>query len=89
MCGGCVIVRGGDGVLVQQHLQGLDVVDGMAEDGHLGDLLDGSCRGDGPLELLESVVDGLDPVALPGVATGDLDVLGRGDGVAVHRVDSH
>ena len=74
---------------IEHVLEVLDVLDCVAEDGDLGQLLDGAGAGDVAFEDVEPVVDGLDPVALPGVAPGHLDVLGRGDGVAVDRVDGH
>ena len=76
-------------LLVDEPVQVLDVVDGVAEDVHLGHLLDAGRRRDVGLEHVEAGVDGLDPVSLPGVPLGRLGVLLGQDGVTAARVDGH
>ena len=67
----------------------MDVLHGLLDDVHLGELLVDRGSGHHATQRLKALVDRLDPVALPRVALHGAQVLGRGDGVAVHRVDGH
>ena len=77
------------GSFPEEGRQGLDVVHRVAEDVHLAHLLHTGCSGYVPLQHVKSVIDALDAVAFPGVPSRHLHILGRGDRVPVHRVQSH
>ena len=80
---------GTGGALLEQTLQGLDVVHRLGQDVHLGHFLDRRRARNVSFEHFKSVVDSLDAAPLPGIPPGHLDVLRGRDGVAVHRVDGH
>ena len=70
-------------------MQTLNVLDGVAQDVHLGHLLVAGGRGHHHPQPLEPVVHGLNAVALPRVPLHHLDVLGGLDRVAVHGVQHY
>ena len=77
------------GSLSEEGGQGLDVVHRVAEDVHLAHLLHAGCSRYVPLEHVKSVIDALDAIALTGVPPRHLDVLRRGDCIAMHWMEGH
>ena len=75
--------------LLYEGVQALDVLHGMGQDIDFRHLLVTRGGRDHDPEPLEPAVDGLDPVALPGVPLHDLHVLGRLDLVAVDWVQDN
>ena len=88
-CQGFAGLRGLAGHVVQQGLEGLDVLHRLGQDVHFGHLLDGRRTGHVSLQHLKPVIDTLHSVPLPRVPPGDLHVLRGRDGVAVYWVDGH
>ena len=64
----------------------MNVLHGVVDNVELGQLLVDGGTGHMLFQDLEGLVDGLDPVSLPGVPLDGLEVLLGLDGVAVHRV---
>ena len=64
----------------------MNVLHGVVDNVELGQLLVDGGAGHMLLQGLEGLVDGLDPVPLPGVPLDGLEVLLGLDCVAVHRV---
>jgi hypothetical protein len=67
----------------------VDVLHGLLDNVHLGELPVRGGGGNRAPQRLKALVDGEDAVALARVSLHRLEVLGRGNGVAVHRVEGH
>jgi hypothetical protein len=67
----------------------VDVLHGLLDNVHLGELPVRGGGGDHAPQRLKALVDGEDAVALARVSLHGLEVLGRSNGVAVHRVEGH
>ncbi len=67
----------------------MDVLHGLLDNVHLGELPVRGGGGNRAPQRLKALVDGEDAVALARVSLHGLEVLGRSNGVAVHRVEGH
>ncbi len=67
----------------------MDVLHGLLDNVDLGELPVRGGGGNRAPQRLKALVDGEDAVALARVSLHRLEVLGRGNGVAVHGVEGH
>ncbi len=67
----------------------MDVLHGLLDNVHLGELTVRGGGGNRTSQRLKALVDGEDAVALARVSLHGLEILGRGNGVAVHGVKGH
>jgi hypothetical protein len=75
--------------LAEQLAERLDVLHGMLDDVHLGELPVRQGGRNRASQGIKALVDGEDTVALARVSLHSLEVLGRSNGVAVHRMQRH